>query len=90
MSIDRELDTKDMAHIYNGMLLLFTPSVVPNSFANSWTISHQAPLSRGFPRQEYWSGLSSPSPENLPDPGIKHNSPALQADSLTLSHQGSP
>ena len=71
MSIDRELDTKDMAHIYNGMLLLFTPSVVPNSFANSWTISHQAPLSRGFPRQEYWSGLSSPFPGDLLDPEIK-------------------
>ena len=57
MSIDRELDIKDMVHIYNGILLLFTPSVVPNSFANSWTTSHQVPLSRGFPRQEYWSGF---------------------------------
>ena len=42
----------------------------------------QAPLSMGFLRQEYWSGLPCPSPGNLPDPGIKPRSPALQADSL--------
>ena len=50
----------------------------------------QAPLSRGFPRKEYWRGLPFPSPGDLPDPGIKPRSPALQADSLPLSHQGSP
>ena len=49
--------------------------------------SRQAPLSMGFPRQEHWSGLSFPSAGNLPDPGIE---PSLQADSLLLSHQGSP
>ena len=38
---------------------------------------HQAPLSMGFSRQEYWSGLPFPSPGNLPDPGIKPRSPAL-------------
>ena len=54
------------------------------------TIACQAPLSTGFPRQEYWSGLPFPSPGDLPDPGIKLTSPALQADSLPLSHQGSP
>ena len=45
----------------------------------------------GFPRQEYWSGLSFPPPGDLPDPGIKPASPvspALQADSLPLSHLG--
>ena len=46
-------------------------------FATSWTVAHQAPLSRGFPRQEYCSGLPSPSPWDLPDPGIEHRSPAL-------------
>ena len=45
-------------------------------------VAHQAPLSIGFPRQEYWSGLPSPSPGDLPDPGLKPGSPALQADSL--------
>ena len=42
----------------------------------------QAPLSVGFPRQEYWSGLLFPSPGDLPDPVIEPGSPALQADSL--------
>ena len=44
--------------------------------------SGQPPLSMGFFRQEYWSGLPFPPPEDLPDPGIKPASPALQADSL--------
>ena len=47
-----------------------------------WTIAHQAPLSIGFCRQEYWSGLWFPSPGGLPDPGIEPRSPAVQADSL--------
>ena len=47
-----------------------------------WTVAHQAPLPVGFSRQEYWSALPCPSPGDLPDPGIKPGSPALQADSL--------
>ena len=47
-----------------------------------WTAARQAPLSMGFSRQEYWSGLPFPSPGNLPHPGIELTSPALQADSL--------
>ena len=56
-------------------------------------IAHQAPLSMGFLRQEYWDGLPFPPPGDLPDTGIKPESPAspaLQADSLPLSHRGSP
>ena len=45
-------------------------------FATPWTIAHQAPLSMGFSRQEYWSGLTFPSPGELPDPGMKPVSPA--------------
>ena len=60
-----------------------------NSFATPWTAAHQAPLSMGFFRQEYWSELPSPSPGDLPDPGIQPASLALQVDSLPLSHQGS-
>ena len=45
-------------------------------------IARQTPLSLGFSRQEYWSGLPFPSPGDLPDPGIEPRSPALQADSL--------
>ena len=57
-------------------------------FATLWIVAHQAPLSMGFPRQEYWSGVPCPPPGDLPDPGIEHASPALQADSLPLSHWG--
>ena len=55
-----------------------------------WTIARQASLSMGFSRQEYWSGLPFASPGDLPDPRIEPVSSALQADSLTLNHQGSP
>ena len=47
-----------------------------------WTVVHQAPLSMGFSRHDYWSGLPLPSPVDLPNPGIEPGSPALQADSL--------
>ena len=62
-------------------------------FATLWTVVHQAPLSIGFTRQEYWSGLQSPPAVDLPNPGIEPASPVaptLQADSLPLSHWGSP
>ena len=51
-------------------------------FVTPWTVAHQAPLSMGFSRQGYWSGLPFPSPGDLPNPGIKPGSPALQADLL--------
>ena len=44
----------------------------------------------GFPRQEYGSGLPFPSPGDFPNPSIKPWAPELQADTLPLSHQGSP
>ena len=59
-------------------------------FATLWTVAVQAPLSAGFSRLEYWSGLPSPSPGELPDPGIEPTYPAWQADPLSLSHMGSP
>ena len=70
-------------------------SVISNS-ATPWTIARQAPLSMGFPRQGYWSGLPCPLPGDLPDPGIKVAFPvssALQADSsfivlADLAHDG--
>ena len=46
-------------------------------FATPWTVAHQAPLSMGFSRQEYWSGLPFPSPGYPPDPGIEPGSPTL-------------
>ena len=59
-------------------------------FANPWSVAHQAPLSTGFPRPEYWSGLPFPSPGDLPDPGIEPRSPALEADALTSEPPGKP
>ena len=59
-------------------------------FVTPWTVAHQTPLSMGFSRQEYWSGLLFPSPENLPDPGIEPRSPALKAGSLPSEPPGNP
>ena len=73
------------------MLRLLSPSVaslfsevvlVTHSCPTPWTVAHQVPLSIGFSRQEYWSGLPSPFPGRLPNPGIEPGSPVLQADSL--------
>ena len=68
-------------------------SLVAKSYltlATTWTAARQAPLSMGVSRQESWSGLPFPSPEDLPDPGIEPGSPALQADSLRTELQGKP
>ena len=57
-------------------------------FETPWTVAPQAPLSMGFSRQEYWSGLPFPSPGDLPDPGIEPRSPTLQADALLSELKG--
>ena len=59
-------------------------------FATPWTVARQAPLSMGFSRQEYWSGLPFPSPGDLPNPGIEPESPALQVDALSSEPPGKP
>ena len=59
-------------------------------FTTPWTVALQAPLPMGFCRQEYWNWLPFPHPGDLPSPGIKPVSPALQADSLLLNYQVSP
>ena len=59
-------------------------------FATPWTVAHQAPPSVEFSRQEYWSGLPLPSPDDLPDPWIEPRSPALQADALPSEPPGKP
>ena len=65
-------------------------SVMSNSFVTPWTVARQARLSMGFPRQEYWSGLPLPLPGDLPYPGIKPRSSALQADPLQSEPPGKP
>ena len=52
---------------------------VVSDSATPLTVTRQAPLSMGFSRQQYWSGLPFPSPEDLPDPGIEPGCPTLQA-----------
>ena len=59
-------------------------------FATAWTVAHQAPLSVGFPRQGYWSGLPFLPPGDLPHPAINPGSPAVQGDSLPSEPPGKP
>ena len=59
---------------------------VSDPFVTPWTVAYRAPPSMEFSRQEYWSELPFSSPGDLPDPEIKPLSPALQADSLPVSH----
>ena len=70
--------------------LLFSRSVVSRLFVNLWTVALEVPLSVGFPRHEYRSGLPLPSPGDLPDPGVEPSSPALQADSIPSEPPGKP
>ena len=90
----------EVGHTYvtESLCPMYTSQLVPvclgasgrSNSATPWTIARQVPLSMEFSRQEYWSGLPCPSPGDLPNPGIEPGSPALQADSLPLSHQESP
>ena len=62
-------------------------------FATPWTVAHQAPLSMGFSRQEYWSGVPCPPPGDLRDPGVESRSPkslTWQAGSLPVEPPGKP
>ena len=65
-------EVKVVVKVTQSCLTLVTP----------WTVARKVPLSMGFSRQEFWSGLPFPSPGDLPDPGIKPMSSAWQADSL--------
>ena len=72
------------------ILLLFSHSVTSDSFAISWTVAHQASLSMGYPRQEYWSGLPFPSTGYFPNSGIEPGSPALAGRFFTTEPPGKP
>ena len=61
-----------------------------DSFATPWTVALQAPLSMGFSRQEYWSGLPFPSPGDLPHPGIEPVSPTLAGRCFTADSLSGP
>ncbi|CAI9155108.1 unnamed protein product [Rangifer tarandus platyrhynchus] len=67
---------------------ILSPFSLARLFVTLWTVAHQTPLSMGFSRQEYWSGLPRPPPEDLPDPGIEPASlmsPALAGRFFTTS-----
>ena len=77
------MKVKSESEVAQSCLTLVTP----------WTVAYQAPLSMGFTRQEYWSGLPFPPPGDLPDPRIESTSPespALQAGSLPAEPSGKP
>ena len=59
-----------------------------NSFATPWTVTHQAPLSMGFARQEYSSGLPFPPQGDIPNPGIEPRSPAFAGGFFTTEPPG--
>ena len=61
---------------------------IESEVTQSWTVAYQAPLSMGFSKQEYWSGLPFPSPGDLPDPEIEPRFPTLEADVLTSEPPG--
>ena len=71
-----QLTVKSLSHVQ----LCVTP----------WTVAYNAPPSMGFSRQEYWSGVPCPSPEDLPNPGIKSASPALVGEFFTIESPGKP
>ena len=76
--------------LWSLLLCVFMSSSVMFDSATPRTVARQAPLSMGFPRQEYWSGLPFPPPGDLPDPGVKPGSPALEANSLPSEPPGKP
>ena len=61
-----------------------------DSFEAPWTVAHQAPLSMGFPRQEYWSELTFPSPRDVPKPAIEPISPISAGGFFAAEPPGKP
>ena len=84
---------KQLKRVWLTILTIALGGLVAKScltLATPWTVACQAPLSMGFSRQDYWSGLPFPPPGDLPDPGIRLGSPTLEADSLPSEPPGNP
>ena len=79
-----------LAQILYTCVCILSHSTRVQLFVTTWTVVLQAPLSMGFSRQEYWSGLPLPSPGDLPNPGIKPVSPALACGFFTAELPGKP
>ena len=76
-------DLGEQAESAGGLVAQLCPTL-----SMPWAVACQVPLSVGFSRQEYWSGLPFPSPGDLPEPGIELRSPAMQVDSLLTEPPG--
>ena len=79
------------SNIRTGYVCVLSHSVISDSFAALWTVACQVPLSMGFSRKDYWSGLSFPPPRDLPNPGIElmpQWSPALPGGFFTTESPG--
>ena len=72
-------------HIFSPICPVLSHFSCVRLFVTPWTVAHQIPLSIGLCKQEYWSGLSFPSPGDLPEPGIEPSSPALAGGFFTTS-----
>ena len=82
--------TYENKHLKKGVVVGGLVAQLCLTFATPWTVARQASLSMGLSRQEIWSRLPFPSPENHPDAEIEPGSPELQADSLPFELQESP
>ena len=85
------MDKEDVVHVYNRLLKVkvLVAQSCP-ALCHPGSVAHQAPLSMGFSRQEYWGGLPFHSPGNSPNPGIGHRFPALQVGSFLFEPPGKP
>ena len=90
LDLDRGLMTTPLVTVSYTTCVCALPFSCVQLFVTPWTAALQALLSIGFSRQEDWSGLPFPPPEDLPDPGIKLASSALPGGFFTTVHQGSP
>ena len=102
-NLDRVLKSRDITlptkvHLVKAMIFPVVMYICENVkslsrarlFATPWTVAYQAPLSMGFSRQEFWSGLPFPSTGDLPNPGIEPGSPTLQTGTLPSEPPGKP
>ena len=93
LNLERERENWDTISCIKHSIIHYSHHVLTDSVVSNSLWPHgllKAPLSMGFSRQEYWCGLPSPSPGDLPNPGIEPRAPALQVDSLPAELPGKP
>ena len=87
-ALPRNISESASSHPWGGYQVFMCAQLLSHIqlFATLWTVAHQAPLSLEFSRQEYWNGLPCPPPGDLPNPGIKLESPVFPALQVFLYH----